>query len=158
MMAVLVVIFEMEALVATAAIDKINRPRDLPKVKQAPEIWGGGLMVIPHPQEVIGIMRSIPYGKTLTLDEIRAKLAKNTNADIACPMTTGIFVSLAAQAYEEGSDSVSYWRTLKRNGELNSKFPGGIEGHKEKLESEGHVIYAKGKRLFVKNREEPDRT
>ena len=158
MMAVLVVIFEMEALVATAAIVKINRPRDLPKVKQAPEIWGGGLMVIPHPQEVIGIMRSIPYGKTLTLDEIRAKLAKNTNADIACPMTTGIFVSLAAQAYEEGSDSVSYWRTLKRDGELNSKFPGGIEEHKEKLESEGHIVYAKGKKLFVKDYEKYGRT
>ena len=158
MLGVLVVNLEMEALVATTAIDKINRPRDLPKIKQAPEIWGGGLMVIPHPQAVIKIMRSIPYGKTLTLDEIRAKLAKDTNADIACPMTTGIFVSLAAQAYEEGSDSVSYWRTLKRDGELNSKFPGGIEGHKEKLESEGHIIYAKGKRLFVRDYEEYGRT
>ena len=139
---------------ATAAIDKINRPHDLPKVKQAPVNWGGGLMVIPHPKEVLEIMKSIPYGKTLTLDEIRAKLAKNNNADIACPMTTGIFVSLAAHAYEEGSDSVSYWRTLRKNGELNAKFPGGIEAHKEKLESEGHVVYTKGTRLFVKDREE----
>ena len=143
---------------ATTAIDKINRPHDLPKVKQAPEIWGGGLMVIPHPQEVLRIMKSIPYGKTLTLNEIRAKLAKNNNADIACPMTTGIFVSLAAHAYAEGSDSVSYWRTLRKNGELNAKFPGGIEAHKEKLESEGHVVYAKGKRLFVKGREEHGET
>ena len=88
---------------ATAAIDKINKPHDLPKVKQAPVNWGGGLMVIPHPKEVLNIMKSIPYGRTLTLDEIRAKLAKDHNSDIACPMTTGIFVSLAAQAYEEGS-------------------------------------------------------
>jgi|TARA_B100001964_G_scaffold2418_1_gene2739 alkylated DNA nucleotide flippase Atl1 len=144
--------------VATAAIDKINKPHDLPKVKQAPVNWGGGLMVIPHPKEVLNIMKSIPYGRTLTLDEIRAKLAKDHNSDIACPMTTGIFVSLAAQAYEEGSVHVSYWRTLKRDGELNARFPGGIETHKEKLESEGHIVFAKGKRLFVKNREEPDRT
>jgi alkylated DNA nucleotide flippase Atl1 len=135
---------------ATFAINKIYKPRDLPKVKQAPMNWGGGSMVIPHPKEVLEIIKSIPYGKTRTLDEIRAKLAKNNNADIACPMTTGIFVSLAAHAYEEGSDSVSYWRTLKKNGELNAKFPGGMEAHKEKLESEGHVVYAKGKRLFVK--------
>ena len=139
---------------ATAAIDKINKPHDLPKVKQAPVHWGGGLMVIPHPKEVLEIMKSIPYGKTLTLDEIRAKLARDHNSDIACPMTTGIFVSLAARAYEEGSASVSYWRTLKRDGELNSRFPGGIEAHKEKLESEGHVVYTKGTRLFVKDREE----
>ena len=143
---------------ATAAIDKINRPHDLPKVKQAPVNWGGGLMVIPHPKEVLEIMKSIPYGKTLTLDEIRAKLAKNNNADIACPMTTGIFISLAAHAYEEGSDSVSYWRTLRKNGELNARFPGGIEAHREKLESEGQIIYAKGKRLFVKNQEEQGET
>ena len=136
----------------TAAMDKINKPHDLPKIKQAPEIWGGGLMVIPHPKEVLAIMKSIPYGKTLTLDEIRTKLAKNNNSDTACPMTTGIFISLAAHAYEEGSDSVSYWRTLRKNGELNAKFPGGIESHKKKLESEGHIVYAKGKRLFVKDK------
>ena len=139
---------------ATAAIDKINKPHDLPKVKQAPVHWGGGLMVIPHPKEVLEIMKSIPYGKTLTLDEIRAKLARDHNSDIACPMTTGIFVSLAARAYEEGSAPVSYWRTLKRDGELNSRFPGGIEAHKKKLESESHIVFAKGKRLFVKDQEE----
>ena len=134
-----------------SAIDKINRPHDLPKVKQAPEIWGGGLMVIPHPKEVLEIMKSIPYGKVLSLDEIRAKLAREHTADIACPMTTGMFVVLAAHAYEEGGDSVPYWRTLKKHGELNAKFPGGIEAHKKKLESEGHTVYAKGKTLFMSN-------
>ena len=111
-------------------------------------------MVIPHPKEVLEIMKSIPYGKTRTLDEVRVKLAKDHNSDIACPLTTGIFVSLAAQLHEEGSDSVAYWRTLRKNGELNAKFPGGIEAHKEKLESEGHVVYAKGKRFFVSDFEE----
>ena len=88
------------------------------------------------------------------MNEIREKLAKDHNSDIACPMTTGIFVSLAAQACEEGSISVSYWRTLKRDGELNARFPGGIEAHRKKLESEGHIVFAKGKRLFVKVGEE----
>ena len=139
---------------ATSAIEKIDKPHDLPKVKQAPVHWGGGLMVIPHPKEVLEIMKSIPYGKALSLDEIRAKLAREHTADIACPMTTGMFVVLAAHAYEEGSDPVPYWRTLKKNGELNVKFPGGIEAHRKKLESEGHTVYARGKRLFVNNWEE----
>ena len=137
-----------------SAIEKIDKPHDLPKVKRAPIHWGGGSMVIPHPREVLGIMKSIPYGKVLSLDEIRANLAREHNADIACPMTTGIFVVLAAHAYEEGSDSVPYWRTLKKHGELNTKFPGGIESHKKKLESEGHTVYARGKRLFVNNWED----
>ena len=138
-------------MMSKSAIEKIDRPRDLPKVKRAPIHWGDGLMVIPHPREVLVIMKSIPDGKVLTLDEIRANLARKHSADIACPMTTGIFVTLAAHAYEEGSDPVPYWRTLKRNGELNAKFPGGIEAHKKKLESEGHTVYAKGKTLFMSN-------
>ena len=142
--------FESEVSVATAAIDKINKPHDLPKVKRAPVHWGGGLMVIPHPKEVLAIMKSVPHGRTLNLDTIRAQLAKAHNSDIACPMTTGIFVSLAAHAHEEGSDSVPYWRTLRKNGELNAKLPGGIEAHKKKLQSEGHIVFAKGKRLYVK--------
>ena len=137
-----------------SAIEKIDKPHDLPKVKRAPIHWGGGLMVIPHPREVLEIMKSVPYGKVRSLDEIRDKLAREHSVDIACPMTTGIFVVLAAHAYEEGSDLVPYWRTLKRNDELNAKFPGGVEAHKKKLESEGHTVYARGKRLFVNNWEE----
>ena len=50
------------------------------------------------------------------------------------------------------------WRTLKKHGELNAKFPGGKEAHKKKVESEGHTVYARGKRLFVNNWEEEGRT
>jgi alkylated DNA nucleotide flippase Atl1 len=44
-----------------------------------------------------------------------------------------------------------YWRTLKNNGELNKKYPGGAENQKKLLEKEGHVIINKGKRIFVKD-------
>ena len=52
------------------------------------------------------------------------------------------------------SDLTPYWRTLKSGGELNAKYQGGIEAQKERLESEGHVIIAKGRknvRYFVEN-------
>ena len=39
-----------------------------------------------------------------------------------------------------------YWRTLKANGELNEKYPNGIEAQKEKLEAEGHTIVQKGRK------------
>ena len=112
------------------AIEKITSPRDLPKVKQAPKIWGNGSMLIPHPKHVLNIMQSVPKSKTITLDDIRNTLAETHDTDITCPMTTGIFVSLAAKAHEEGSIYVPYWRTLRKGGELNSKFPGGVEAHK----------------------------
>lgn len=46
--------------------------------------------------------------------------------------------------------------TLKANGELNEKYPGGIGTQKEKLEEEGHTIIQKGRKkikFFVKNYE-----
>lgn len=46
-------------------------------------------------------------------------------------------------------DETLYWRTLKANGELNPKYPGGVEAQKEKLEAEGHVIVKRTGRIFV---------
>ena len=106
-------------------------------------------MVIPHPMEVVNIMKSVPYGKTITIDVIRNRLAISHNVDIACPTTTGIFISIAAKSYAQGDDWVPYGRTLKRNSELNAKFPGGLEGHRDKLVLEGHIIRAKGSKMFV---------
>ncbi|HRU41646.1 MAG TPA: methylated DNA-protein cysteine methyltransferase, partial [Candidatus Diapherotrites archaeon] len=47
-----------------------------------------------------------------------------------------------------------YWRTLKKGGELNEKYPGGVELQKALLETEGHTVVARGKRYFVKDFEE----
>ena len=43
----------------------------------------------------------------------------------------------------------AWWRTLKGDGYLNEKFPGGAERQKELLEKEGHQIIARGKKFFV---------
>ena len=71
-------------------------------------------------------------------------------------MTAGIFVNVVAAASEEDREDgrvrvTPYWRCLKKNGELNAKYPGGLEGHRKLLEEEGHIVLAKGKRLFVKD-------
>lgn len=68
-------------------------------------------------------------------------------------MTAGIFISLSARAScERLDDKIPFWRTLKADGELNPKYPGGIEYQKEKLVSEGHTFKTKGRkniRYFV---------
>ena len=67
------------------------------------------------------------------------------------------FVSIAAWAsWQRSADNTPYWRTLKANGELNAKYPGGIEAQKGKLASEGHTILQKGRkniRYYVKDYE-----
>jgi hypothetical protein len=89
-----------------------------------------------------------------TINEIREAVAKKHNATIGCPITTGIFAWVAANAAEElkqegKKDVTPYWRTLKVGGILNQKYPGGIEGQKKLLEKEGHKIVQKGKNCVV---------
>ena len=114
-------------------------------------------MVIPAPREVDELMQGVPQGKLITINEIRAALAKKHEADFACPITTGIFAWIAAHAAEEGRETgeriTPYWRTLKSGGELNPKYPGGIDALKSKLESEGHQVVQRGKKLVVDNYE-----
>ena len=114
--------------------------------------WGTGTVCIPALREVDQIMAEVPRGKVVTTNEIRAYLARKHNAIIDCPITTGIFAWIAAHAAEEASAEgktgvTPYWRTLKSGGEINPKYPGGIEAQAARLEEEGHeLIPAKGKK------------
>lgn len=112
-------------------------------------------MLIAPPLEYNEIMSQIPEGKLITVREIREFLAKRHGAEFTCPLTAGIFISLSAQAScERGTDRIPFWRTLKSDGELNPKYPGGIEYQKEMLSKEGHTFTTKGRkniRYFVEN-------
>ena len=59
-------------------------------------------------------------------------------------------------SYQRQADETPYWRTLKANGELNPKYPGGVQAQRQKLEAEGHTIVARGRtniRYFVQGYE-----
>ncbi len=103
-------------------------------------------------------MRQVPFGKVTTVGDIREFLAKESGGDFTEPITAGIFVSIAAWASEQReTDKTPYWRTLKAGGELNPKYPGGVEAQKEKLEAEGHTITARGRknlRYYVRDYED----
>jgi hypothetical protein len=140
--------------------EKLNDSKGLPKVEKITgrmtTKWGKGTVAIPAPIEVDAVMKRIPKGKLITINEIRAALAKKHKATIGCPITTGIFAWIAAHAAEEAAaagekDTTPYWRTLKVGGELNPKYPGGLDRLKSLLESEGHTVIAKGKRFLVAN-------
>lgn len=119
--------------------------------------YGGNRMYFAPPLAYDRIMKTIPYGKVVTVGEIRAYLARTNGADFTDPITAGIFVSIAAWAsFQRTGNETPYWRTLKAGGELNPKYPGGIEAQKEKLEAEGHTIIQKGRkniRFYVKDYE-----
>jgi alkylated DNA nucleotide flippase Atl1 len=146
----------------TTWVEKLNDSKGLPKVEKITDKlskrWGTGTVVIPAPIEVDEMMRNVPAGKLVTINDIRAALAKKHKATIGCPMTTGIFAWVAAHAAEEreqsGAKNVTpYWRTLKSGGVLNEKYPGGVDAQKLRLEREGHTVIKKGKKYAVLNYE-----
>lgn len=140
--------------------EKLAEDKGLPEIGRIEgrmsKRWGTGTMVIPAPREVDGLMRRVPRGKVATIDELRAALATRHRVTIACPLTTGIFAWIAAHAADEaereGARRITpYWRTLKTGGELNPKYPGGLEGLRTRLEAEGHRVVTRGKRCFVED-------
>lgn len=143
--------------------EKLADDKGLPKVcpvtGRMSTRWGTGRMVIPAPREVDALMKQVPKGKLVTINELRAALAQQHQADFACPITTGIFswiaAHAAAEAAAEGAKRITpYWRTLKTGGVVNPKYPGGAAAVARRLRAEGHRLVAKGKRLIVADYEQ----
>jgi alkylated DNA nucleotide flippase Atl1 len=137
--------------------EKLHDSKDMPKIVEvtnpkAALRYGGTKMLIAPPLAYDEIMKKVPQGKVITADYIRNYLARKHGADYTCQLTAGIFINIAAHASaERKNDETPYWRTLKKDGELNEKFPEDIDGQKLRLEMEGHTIIQKGKKYFVKD-------
>ena len=135
----------------------LNDNKDMPKIKvindeKTIKKYGGTRMLLAPPLYYDKLMRKVPKGKLITAGQIREYLAKENNADFTCPLTGGIFINIVAWAsYQRKEDITPYWRTLKTNGELNNKYPEGIELQKRLLEEEGHTIIQKGSKYYVKD-------
>ena len=136
--------------------------KDMPKIQtitdlQSIEKYGGSRMYFAPPIDYDKVMKQVPFGKLITVGKIREYFARQSGADFTEPITAGVFISIAAWASEQREeDETPYWRTLKANGELNAKYPGGINAQKVKLEAEGHIIIQKGRKnikYFVKDYE-----
>lgn len=138
--------------------EKLVDSKGLPKVEKISgkmsKRLGTGTVLVPAPVEVDAAMKKIRRGKLTTVNLIREALAEKHAATITCPMTTGIFAWIAShaadEAEQEGKKRITpYWRTLKAGGELNPKYPGGVENLVVRLEAEGHTVVQKGKRHLV---------
>ncbi len=112
----------------------------------------GKTLLIPTPLDVDELMRKPRPGELITVNQIRGNLAARFGADNTCPLCTGIFLRIAAEAAEEKNaegtkDITPYWRTIKGDGSLNEKYPGGASSQAKKLKQEGHeLIPGKGKK------------
>lgn len=104
----------------------------------------GGAMVVSSPAEVDGMVRQLKRGELITLDGLRAAIARRHDVAVACPVSTAIFLNMCARAAEEQRemgvaerDLTPWWRVLRKGGFLNPKYPGGTDYQAELLGKEG---------------------
>jgi alkylated DNA nucleotide flippase Atl1 len=119
----------------------------------------GDDVVMVNPSEVIEFIKKVPYGQLTTVIEICLAIARKYNVKGCCSLTTGIFIMTIGNAVEEARKEnrdldIPYWRTLKSQGYLNEKFPGGADAHKALLENEGFKVVRKRNRYFVEDFDE----
>ena len=130
----------------------LRRDNGMPRIQTVTDeaairTYGGGRMLLAPPLAYDALMRRVPFGRLTTVGELRAHLARESGADFTDPMTAGIFVSIAAWAsHQRSEDKIPYWRTLKAGGELNPKYPGGVESQRARLEAEGHTVVQRGRK------------
>ena len=66
--------------------EKLEDGKGLPRVEKITakmkKRWGTGTVVIPAPKEVDEIMRKVPKGKLITINQIREILAEKHSASI----------------------------------------------------------------------------
>jgi hypothetical protein len=84
--------------------EKMHNPT-LPKVVEIPpkmeKRLGPGTLLIPSPEDVESEIRAIRRGTVRTVAKLRSDLAAKYATDSACPLVTGIFVRISAEAAEE---------------------------------------------------------
>lgn len=105
-------------------------------------------MIVPRPLDVDAAMRRVRKGRVTTMGAIRASLATAAGVEQCCPLTTGIFARLAAEAAQEDAAAgkrriTPWWRTVRDNGAVIDKFPGGGVLQAAMLKREG-VKFVKG--------------
>lgn len=137
--------------------EKMNKKQD-PIVKEGLPAWnskfGGARMLIANPQEVNLILKKLSKGDLLTMKQLREELAEKFSADYTCPLTTGIFLRIVAEAMEEkraeGKEDLSpWWRIVGEKGELNPKLPGNALLQAKLLTQEGIKVTLKGKKWIA---------
>jgi hypothetical protein len=135
---------------ARSAIDHLASPREphiVPSIPPGAPGFAeakGGAMVVSSPREVDEFVRRTAVGEVVTLDDLRAAIARRHDVAVACPVSTAIFANMGARAAEErralGTPAemlTPWWRVLRKGGFLNPKLPGGAERQKALLEGEG---------------------
>ncbi len=123
-------------------LHKPLQPRIVKATGKAARKFGGSRVLISTPLEIEGLLCEVPEGRVTTTRLIREKLTEKHHVDAVCPLTTGIFLRIIAEAAEENARSgngpvTPYWRVVRDDGRMMEKFPGGPKTQARRLVTDG---------------------
>lgn len=112
-------------------LDKLNQKKQ-PQIKRIEmdfaDIPAGSNMFIATPQLIDKYIQEIGFGKRIDTRTLRNDLALEHNANYTCPVTTGIFLRIVAEAnYEKLQEGqpieniTPFWRVIEPNSPLAKK-------------------------------------
>jgi len=122
--------------------------RTQPEVKKLDkdfaDMKAGSKMLIATPAIIDEYVRQVPEGNQVDVPTIRRDLAETFQADATCPVTTGIFLRIAAEkAYEEHQQGKSlkkimpFWRAVSPKSPLAKKLACGEDFIQSQRKREG---------------------
>jgi len=110
--------------------EKLHMAKEPQKKRLEKSVAGmpaGALMYISTPQEIDEYIKAIPYGQSATVQQMRHDLAMKHQADCTCPLTTGIFLRIVAEAaFEQINQGQSehvtpFWRLIDEKASVVKK-------------------------------------
>jgi hypothetical protein len=100
-------------------------------------------MLIATPKIIDKYIQEIGFGKRINIKTLRKDLAIAHNADYTCPVTTGIFLRIVAEANYEKlqqgkrfKEITPFWRAIEPNSALAKKLTFGQDFLLEQIEKE----------------------
>ena len=118
---------------AQTAIERLSKAKS-PKVvileKDFAGIRAGSSMLVATPKIVDEFINKMPYGRFITMPELRADLAIEYDCDATCPVSTAIFLRVVAEAalehLEQGAktaDITPFWRVVAPGDKVSARLP-----------------------------------
>lgn len=113
-------------------------------VKAFAGIPAGVTMLISSPREVAAEIAALPAGTSVSIAELRSRLAARHRADVTCPLTASIFLRIVAEAAWEAhlagapiETITPFWRAIAPTDKVAAKLSCGVSELVRLRKSEG---------------------
>jgi len=125
--------------------DKMEQDHSVVKKldKDFADMKAGSMMYISNPKTIEAYIRTIPKGKATDIKTLRKDLAIEHQADVTCPVTTGIFLRIVAEAANEQLEQgksigriTPFWRVIDTKMPLAKKLTFGTKLIREQRKKE----------------------